>query len=176
VRVAWQGVEEWLAEVCELELAADGLVAAGTQLGAEPHPYRVSYELDARGDWITRSLRVAVPGAGELELRHDGAGRWQDRPELDGALDCDLAYSPLTNLMPIRRHALHERAGRVDLVMAWVSLPDLGVHRSAQRYEHLRPGLVRFSSEGFTADLELDADGLVATYPRLARRVGILAG
>jgi hypothetical protein len=31
---------------------------------------------------------------------------------------------------------------------------------------------VRFSDDdGFTADLELDADGLITTYPRLARRV-----
>jgi hypothetical protein len=171
MRIAWAGLEEWLAEACELELAANGLVAAGTQIGADPHPYRAAYELDARGDWITRRLRVEVPGVGALELRHDGAGHWEGRPELDGAHDCDLAYSPLTNLMPIRRHALHERAGAVEFVMAWVSLPDLAVHRSEQRYEHLRPGLVRFSSGDFAADLEVDAAGLVLTYPHLARRV-----
>ena len=28
--------------------------------------------------------------------------------------------------------------------MAWVSVPDLGVHGSAQRYEHVRPGVVRY--------------------------------
>jgi hypothetical protein len=171
MRLAWCGVEEWLAEVCEVELSDGGVVASGTQLGAEPHPYRATYDLDARGDWITHRLRVEVPGTGAIELRHDGAGHWEGRPELDGALDCDLAFSPLTNLMPIRRHALHERPGTVDFVMAWVSLPDLEVHRSAQRYEHLRPGLVRFSSDGFVADLELDAAGLVLAYPRLARRV-----
>jgi hypothetical protein len=55
--------------------------------------------------------------------------------------------------------------------MAWVSLPDLQVHRSEQRYEHVRPGVVRFSSDDFVADLELDAHGLVRTYPQLARRV-----
>jgi hypothetical protein len=170
-RIAFSGEEEWLAEVCEIELSADGIVASGTQLGADPHPYRASYELDARGDWITRRLEVAVPGLGSLDLRHDGAGRWDGRPELDGALDCDLAFSPLTNLMPIRRHALHERPGTVDFAMAWVSLPDLAVHRSLQRYEHLRPGLVRFRSDDFVADLELDADGLVVVYPQLARRV-----
>jgi hypothetical protein len=170
-RLAWTGLEEWLAEVCEVELAADGVIATGTQLGAAPHPYRAGYELDARGDWITRHLRVEVAGGGVLDLRHDGAGHWDGRPELDGALDCDLAFSPLTNLMPIRRHALHERPGAVDFLMAWVSLPDLEVHRSAQRYEHMQPGLVRFSSDDFTADLELDPDGLVRVYPRLARRV-----
>jgi hypothetical protein len=171
MRLAWAGDPLWLAEVCDAELAADGVLASGTQLGADPHPYRAAYQLDARGDWITRRLRVDVPGVGSLDLRHDGAGHWEGRPELDGALDCDLAYSPLTNLMPIRRHQLHQRAGTVDLVMAWVSLPDLAVYRSEQRYEHLGPGRVRYSSGDFVADLEVDGDGLVVTYPQLARRV-----
>jgi hypothetical protein len=73
--------------------------------------------------------------------------------------------------MPVRRHGLHERPGAVDFTMAWVSLPDLTVHRSEQRYEHLAPGRTRFSSDDFTADLELDEDGLVLVYPGLARRV-----
>jgi hypothetical protein len=173
VRLAWAGDGQWTAEVCELELAPDGVMAVGTQLGADPYPYRATYELDARGDWMTRRLRVRVDGA-ELDLRHDGAGQWDGRPELEGALDCDLAYSPLTNLMPIGRHALHERAGVHEFLMAWVSLPDLHVHLSPQRYEHVRPGVVRFDGEDFTAEIEVDANGLVIAYPEIARRVAIL--
>jgi hypothetical protein len=170
MRIAWAGDGQWTAEVCELELDPDGVIAVGTQLGADPYPYRATYQLDARGGWTTRRLEVRVDGA-SLELRHDGAGGWAGRPELDGALHCDLAYSPLTNLMPIRRDALHEQPGSAAITVAWVSLPDLTVHREEQRYEHLRPGVVRFSSEGFTADIEVDADGLVVAYPQIARRV-----
>jgi hypothetical protein len=59
--------------------------------------------------------------------------------------------------------------------MAWVSVPELTVHAARQRYTHIRPGLVRFESldgqfEGFTADLELDDDGLIVRYPGLAER------
>jgi hypothetical protein len=174
-RVAWNGEPDWRAEVCELKLGEDGLTATGAQLGSDPRPYRAAYELEARGDWVTRRLRVEVGGVGSLELRHDGKGNWagvDNAAELEGALDCDLALSPLTNLMPIRRHRLHEQPGTADFAMAWVSLPDLKVHRSQQRYEHLAPGRVRFSDdEGFTAVLELDADGIVDFYPGLARRV-----
>ena len=161
--------------MCELQLRDGGLTATGAQVGSAPTPYRAAYELEARGDWATRRLRVEVGGVGSLELRHDGKGHWagvENAAELEGVLDCDLAFSPLTNLMPVRRHGLHEQAGAVDFEMAWVSLPDLKVHRSQQRYEHLAPGRVRFSSDGFTADLELDADGLVVVYPGLARRAG----
>jgi hypothetical protein len=77
--------------------------------------------------------------------------------------------------MPVLRSALHRRPGDVELTMAWVSVPDLGVHASRQRYEHLRTtpegAVVRFSSGDFTADLVVDPDGLVVDYPQLARRV-----
>ena len=173
MRLAWNGDPEWRQEVCELQLRDDGLAATGAQVGAEPAPYRAVYELEARRGWITRRLRVEVAGVGSLELRHDGKGTWagvDNAAELEGVLDCDLAFSPLTNLMPVRRHRLHERPGTVDFAMAWVSLPDLEVHRSEQRYEHLAPGRVRYSSDGFVADLQLDSDGLVVVYPGLARR------
>jgi uncharacterized protein len=178
--IAWTGVEEWLAEVADVGLVTRGVSASGTQLGADPHPYRADYRLDARDGWITRRLDVSVRAAGgarTLALEHDGGGAWTvdgvHAPALDGALDCDLALSPLTNLMPVRRHALHEGGQARDFAMAWVSLPGLAVHRSPQRYEPLRPGVVRYVAldADFIADLELDADGLVLVYPRLARRV-----
>jgi uncharacterized protein len=178
--LVWRGLEEWLAEHVQVDLHEDGVLATGVQLGVEPEPYLVDYRLDVPNGWITRRLDVEASGAGwrrSLTLEHDGHGRWtadgERVPDLDGALDCDLAFSPLTNLMPVRRSALHERAGTEDFVMAWVSVPDLGVHASPQRYEHVRPGVVRFAAlDGdFTAELELDADGLVVRYPRLAERV-----
>jgi hypothetical protein len=58
--------------------------------------------------------------------------------------------------------------------MAWVSVPDLAVHRSEQHYEHLRTGpdgaVVRFTSGDFTAELLVDTRGFVVDYPGLARR------
>jgi hypothetical protein len=192
--VIWEGVDAWRSEVATVELTADGVTASGTQVGVDPMPYRADYRLDARHGFVTARLEVVVHGTGwrrELELVHDGRGRWTcrtaasgepelpaaggDAPMLSGALDCDLGLCPLTNVMPIRRSGIDRRPGAVDLLMAWVSMPDLGVHASAQRYEHVRPGVVRYvdrgTFDGFRAELELDADGLVASYPGLAKRV-----
>ena len=93
-----------------------------------------------------------------------------------GAIDCDLGLCPLTNTMPVRRHGL-DQAGERDFLMAWVSVPDLGLHPSEQRYEHVRRhdhgAIVRYVGRhrDFVGELEFDADGLVHHYPELARRI-----
>jgi hypothetical protein len=195
--VIWSGIDEWRAEGAIVNLESDGMRATGTQLGMSPFPYHLEYELDAAEGYVTRSLQAEATGetwTRRLRLSRDGEGRWRCETEvegdaglpppggavedLEGALDCDIAFSPLTNLMPVRRNALHEGPGQVDLMMAWVSVPDLGLHPSRQRYEHIgrdsNGAKVQFKElegDGFEADLVLDRDGLIVVYPQLARRV-----
>ncbi len=195
--VVWSGVGEWRAEICRLWLAGRGVRAEGTQIGVNPLPYRLEYRLDAPDNFVTRSLEVDVAGKGwsrRLRLMHDGSGAWEatasaegspdlpqpggDVEQVAGALDCDLGLCPATNLMPVVRHGLHRGPGAEDFLMAWVSVPDLGVHPSQQRYEHVRltPGgaVVRYvgAHRDFVGELEFDRDGVVIFYPELARRVG----
>jgi uncharacterized protein len=134
------------------------------------------------GDW-TASVTTGGDPPDALDAPRDaGAGRAGSPhrlPRLEGALDCDLGLSPLTNSMPVLRHRLLEREGSVEFLMAWVSVPDLGVHPSRQRYTALRSlaggdRLIRFASldSTFTADLTFDRDGLVTDYPGIGRRLG----
>jgi uncharacterized protein len=197
--VIWRDWDGPRTEATRIELGSTGIRANGVQLGADPVPYRLDYQLDAFDGWVTRSLKLEANGNGwarRLALTHSKDGTWQaeaeahgsiDLPDpggalegLDGALDCDLGYSPLTNMMPVRRERLNEYPGAQDFVMAWVSVPGLTVHASAQRYEHVRVdahgSVVRFKDrglfEGFTAELAYDPEGIVRVYPELARRIG----
>jgi len=171
-RLIWRGLDEWLAEECSVELEANRLRASGVQLGAEPHPYRVDYELETGADWVTERL-VARCGERALDLRRSADGAWtangEPLPDVGGALDCDVEFSPLTNFMPARRLGSEP----VDQLMAFVSVPDLSVRASPQRYEPIDDHHVRFVSldSDFVSELELDEDGLVIRYPRLAELV-----
>jgi len=171
-RLLWRGLEEWLAEACEVTLSADRLHARGVQLGAEPHPYRADYELTTGAGWVTERLVVECDG-GSLDLRRAGDGSWTadggPLPDVEGALDCDLAFSPLTNYMPARRLGSEP----VDHLVAFVELPSLAVAPSRQRYEPIDEHHVRYVGldSDFVAELELDDDGLVIRYPRLAELV-----
>jgi uncharacterized protein len=193
--LVWTGVEEWLAETAAVELADDGLRAIGTQIGADPEPYRVDYRLEAPDGFVTRELELTATAEGwrrRLLLRHDGSGEWSaeveddgevaggpwegELPDLSAARDIDIMNSPLTNTMPILRHGFQSGGSR-EFLMAFVVVPSLRVEASPQRYEHLRAfeggSVVRYIGldSGFTADLELDEQGLLDFYPRLARRV-----
>ncbi len=191
--VLWSGLDAWRAEVVSMELGVDGIVAAGTQIGSDPVAYRLDYRLKAGPAFITQSMTIDVAGeswARQMRLVRHVDGTWScDRNEygeaplpaargdvaaVSGALDCDLARSPLTNLMPVRRHRLHERPGQADFLMAWVSL---GLHPSEQHYEHVRRddnhAVVRYVGRhrDFVGDLVFDRDGVVELYPDLASRV-----
>ena len=181
-----------------MELGADALVATGTQIGADPVPYRLDYGLTTGPAFVTETLTVDATGEGwrrHLSLVRRPDGTWEcvtqaegvaslpppggDVAAVRGALDCDLARSPLTNLMPVRRHRLHEEPGEVDFLMAWVSVPDLGLHPSEQRYEHVRShadySVVRYVGRhrDFVGELVFDHDGIVEHYPELAKRVTV---
>jgi hypothetical protein len=148
-------------------------------VGTASEPYWISYALETADGFVTRRLLVEAAtthGTRVLDLRHDGEGRWtmngERSPLVDGALDCDLGLCPLTNTMPVLRHGLHRTPGERELLMAWVSVPDLGVLASRQTYTHLGPGRVRFVSGDFRTDIVFDDDGFVADYPGLATRLG----
>ena len=159
------------------------LTAVGTAFGLKPYPYRLEYKLETMNGFVTSGLLVEAVGQGwsrKLDLRRLRSGRWTARPGgglsgLGESLDCDLAWSPLTNTMPVLRHGLLTGGGPIDFTMAWVSVPDLTVHVSAQRYTFVRRegdhSIVRYesASRDFVADLVFDAEGLVISYPGIGR-------
>jgi hypothetical protein len=204
--VAWQGPDPRRVEAVRARLHDDSLTAHGTSTTAD---HVLTYRLAVGPGWVTRSLDVDVRGDGwgrAVALARSPDGEWTatwsgdvppgqrlpDAGELAGALDCDLGLCPLTNTMPIRRLGLVEAAHAgeqvaADLVMAWVSVPDLAIHADPQRYAVGEPvdgpdggpegggALVRFANEGFATSIEVDADGLAVTYPGLAYRLPLPA-
>lgn len=171
--------------------------ATGVAIGSNPLPYRLDYRFDSRSRYVTKRIEVEAHGQGwrrRLYLKRDKAGEWDaewethgeallrpptgDMNELREALDCDLALSPVTNTMPVLRHRVLRGGGPVEFLMAWVSVPDLSVIPSRQRYTFVRAdellSVVRYesASRDFTAELLFDEDGLVVEYPGIGHRLG----
>ncbi|GAA4318098.1 hypothetical protein GCM10023086_41420 [Streptomyces venetus] len=176
--ITWEVSASRGVETAWARLGDRALRARGRAVGTVPEPYWISYELETAEGFVTRRLSVTAEtgdGTRELDLRHDGRGRWaangEALPDVEGALDCDLGLCPLTNTMPVLRHELHRAPGEREFLMAWVSVPDLSVRPSRQTYTHLGPGRVRYASGDFRSDLEFDEEGYVVDYPELATRL-----
>jgi hypothetical protein len=158
-----------------------GFLAEGRIFAQSPKLYWAEYFLEVDNLGVTRRLMINSSGKGRrrnLELRHGNNGwivQGKNDPSLNGALDCDIAYSPLTNTMPIARYGLHHKPQSKELLMAFIEMPSLQVVRSSQKYTHLKRvqkgGLVHFSSGSFKADLLVDSRALVISYPNMADRL-----
>jgi uncharacterized protein len=194
---AWRKDEPAGAEFATVRFNAEALHATGVAIGSHPEPYRLDYALKTTREYQTSHVCVRAAGDGwhrKLELHRRGA-EWSaqtdehgspnmpapggDVASLSDAVDPDLGLSPLFNSMPVLRHNLHITGSSMNFLMLWISVPDLSVHPSRQRYTHLgrRAGinLVRFEAigedDGFTAVVQFDDDGLVLDYPGIARRL-----
>ena len=88
-------------------------------------------------------------------------------------MDVDLALTPFTNTLPIRRLGLGTGES-AEIRVAYVELPAFAVTTDPQRYTCLEPERrYRYESleSGFVREIDIDVNGLVVTYPGLFRRV-----
>src|SRR6266571_8511097 len=155
--IAWVKENQDGTESAEVLIRHNRLTATGVATGTTPVGYRLDYKLETDYGFTTLGLLVTSRGTGwsrRLDLRRNRRGQWSARTKGEGdadlpapggdtslfseALDCDLGLSPLTNSMPVLRHGLLRGGGPVDLLMAWVSVPDLHVYPSRQRYTFVR--------------------------------------
>lgn len=179
---AWSGpgTEHLLLTVDDDNATADGLIVGVV----EGKPIRTRYEVRCEAGWRTREVRVSAEGSGAstptIDLLSDGEGNWTTRegeavPGLRGCVDVDISATPFTNTLPIRRLGLTPGES-AELSVAYVDVGGMRAWTEGQSYACLerdeRGGIYRYKSldGGFTADLTVDADGLVLDYPGLFRR------
>ena len=182
--VLWQPWDVVGLEHLRLTVSSELIVADGVLLRQHGSAVtRARYQLTCDHQWRLRSAGIAPLRAGQqpLVLQTDGAGHWttpagEALPDLAGCLDIDISVTPFTNTLPIRRLALRPGEAR-EIDVVYIALPDLHCRPLRQRYTCLaaRPdgGIYRYETleSGFTADLPVDADGLVLDYPGLFRRI-----
>jgi hypothetical protein len=180
--VLWQPWDEPALEHLHLrvegDVRADGLIVGvidGTLLRA-----RYEVRADSAYQFTELQLRLTFPEERTLRLTRANDGSWagvsaEVNQAIWGCDEIDLSASPFTNTLPIKRLKLEPGQG-AEIMVAFVEFPQLSVYPERQRYTLLerteRGSLYRFEhlSSGFTRDIAVDVDGLVAEYPDLFRR------
>lgn len=188
--LAWAGVDGQRLEAARVVLGERSLRASGSLVNTRhegTEVYFASYSLATDNAGVAQRLAVRTTRAhGEqyLTLTRSEEDLWLVDYQLDqgartlrthfgGALDVDLAFSPLFPALPIRRLGLHRDPAQHDLTAVFISLPALEVDYVQQTYRTIsvgEPTVVSVTNEVFTTDLMVDTDGLVIDYPGLTHR------
>jgi hypothetical protein len=158
---------------------ADGVVL----LVSESVQFRLHYQVQCDPRWRVRKVLIRVMDGEQrdIALTADGEGHWHDAhgtplEALRGCVDVDISATPFTNTLPIRRLGL-QPGESITLDMVYVTVPDLRIQAVQQRYTclevHDGDGAYKYEGLGtqFTANLPVDADGLVVDYPGVFRRL-----
>ena len=98
----------------------------------------------------------------------------QELREIQGCDDVDLAVTPATNTLAIRRLNL-QVGSSASIIAAWIKFSDLTVQPLSQRYTRVAQNTYRYESNtGFSAEIVVDDLGLVTAYPGGWERIGSL--
>jgi hypothetical protein len=157
------------SEQFTLHLHQEGYRFAGnTLIRHEGIRVEIDYVVEARSDWSTRSARVSIPAMATLfEVEVSPRGRWvidgAHRPDLDGALDIDLGWTPATNTLPIRRLPF-KRGITVATRVGWLKWSELVFMKAEQSYTKHADRRWTYASGNFSADLVVDQLGVVIDY------------
>jgi uncharacterized protein len=172
--VVWNNLSLDGRDYCALWHTAEGWLLKGTVVGVlkDQRPMMASYEISCDENWLTHRVQVERTIGSDvktLSLSVESRAVWrssgQELPGVHGCDDVDLALTPATNTLPIRRLNLQVGSSE-SLIAAWVKFPDLTVEPLSQRYTRLAKDTYRYESNtGFSAEVVVDDLGLVITYP-----------
>ena len=177
--IMWRGPAGNL-DRCTLNQTTGGWRLAGTSLLViDDASYEIRYSVVLDDAWGTRTVGAHVQGPGadrRMALSSDGTGTWSvtDEPvlELFGATDADLAWTPATTIVPIRRLDLAVgESGSV--VAARIAFPQHEIERVTQYYERLSESTYRHSFGELTTEIAVDESGLVTRYGNLWTAVAV---
>ena len=170
--VSWSTWDGKHSETLRLSWDNEAWTAVG-RVGRE----RVEYVLRVAPTWHVRQfLLFRDLDDPDLWLAIDAAHRWGEvngsyRTELDGCADVDLACTPFTATIPIRRLDLAVGEGaEVDVID--VDVETLAATRQPVRYERVAPQTYRRTAldRGDVREYEVDEFGLVVDEALRFRR------
>ncbi|MDQ6800497.1 MAG: putative glycolipid-binding domain-containing protein [Acidobacteriota bacterium] len=166
--VVWESLYQRAIEHLTLT-DSGGRIRAESVIGAEQFGLRYSIDCDAR--WNFERAEI-VCGQRRLEIRRSGP-EWRvnrdERHDLRECTEIDIAATPFTNTLPIRRLQIPIGEERV-IAVVYIKPPELEVSRMQQRYRRIDALRYAYSGGG-DYTITVDADGLVTDYPPWFRRI-----
>ena len=174
--VLWRRLDAPGHDACVISFGTDGVALRGCAVFREGRRVcRLDYEVLADALFRTRRARVTgIAGAAAvaLDVRVGRGQRWTangvEQPQLAGCIDLDLAFTPATNLLPLRRLAL-KNGEEAQAPAAWLAFPAMKLKLLPQRYRRLSRSEYDYEAPttGYRGTLRVSPAGVVQHYPEL---------
>jgi uncharacterized protein len=163
-------------EFCRLSMHNSTWRLCGTAVFANDlQPCRLDYLLICNLKWETEFGAISGwvgKNAVSIEIFADSDRRWSlngmEFPAVAGCMDLDLAFSPSTNMLPIRRLDLGI-GQQAEVRAAWLRFPGFTLEPLEQIYRRIDASTYRYevADGSFAAELQVNASGFVTVYPNL---------
>ena len=167
----WRALDRAGEDTCSLSRLDFGWMLVGhARYQDGPVWSALDYVIRCDTGWLTTSADITGMH-GDTEVALNITRRGQDwtlndmhQPQVFGAVDIDLGFTPATNLMPLRR--LPE-VGSINARAAWLPSPLSALQPLNQRYTRERGNLVHYHADqtGFQTHLKVAPSGFVLFYP-----------
>jgi hypothetical protein len=135
----------------------------------------ITYLVTLTPDWRTQAVALRImtrAGRRRARITSAGTSKWavqgRPMPAVSGCIDVDLAFTPATNLISIRRLALDVGA-RAEVTAAWFDFRTNTLAPLRQIYHRISRDQYAYSCPdiAFEATLRVDENGFVREYPPL---------
>jgi uncharacterized protein len=174
--ILWRRLDVPGHDACGLLAMDSGWRLTGTAaFGLDNRSCHLHYVVDCVLAWRTRSATVTGwigRNAVQLAITALPDQGWSlngtEQAAVAGCLDLDLAFTPATNLIALRRLALGV-GDEADAPAAWLRFPELVLERLDQQYRRLDRYryAYRAPGTGYAGILEVTDAGFVTRYPGL---------
>lgn len=145
--------------------------------------YRVEYHIKTNGYWQTVLLDITSQINNHtqvIKLEGDGKGTWicngKEAAQFKNCIDVDIAVTPFTNTLPIRR--LNLQQGRPQQIQViYCDLLQQEIKPVSQKYTRLSQNEYHYENipNDFEATIQVDERGFVVDYPGLFVRTAAVA-
>ena len=177
----WRRLDVAGLEILSIASGADGISIRGQCIDAGDEPFCVRHEWLLDTSWRSKAVRLTVTdeeGDRTLQIERAGDVQWkvdgQNRRDFDGCDEVDLSFTPICNCIALRRVEL-AIGGDFELTALHVSLPQLSIAPSRQKYVRTAESAYRYIdlglSAGFEAALQVDAQRMIRHYEGLFEAV-----
>ncbi|MCS3797392.1 putative glycolipid-binding domain-containing protein [Niastella sp. OAS944] len=183
--ILWTGRAYYSLENCQVNEHENSAEITSTIIGSyEGKLYKVEYQIRTNARWQTVLLELTSQVNNKpqtIKLEGDEKGNWiyngKEAAQFRNCIDVDIAVTPFTNTLPIRRLQLQQGQSQ-EIQVIYCDILNQVIKPVSQKYTRLSNNEYHYENipNDFEATIKVDDSGLVIDYPGLFVRTAAVTG